>query len=158
VVARDRRRTYTRNSTGVGIKTPEQMATELKQRFASAVLQSPACKHVRISYEPVGEESMKVYLDGWSLTFNVGHDVTPILPFWRFVASSGSPSKLFPVFCSNAVSSYYLERKSTSETFEKHCRRSKDACMSSNRKNTTRKGEGFTKVAAPHTINRYGRG
>jgi hypothetical protein len=66
--------TYKRNSTVVCIKTPEQMAAELKQRFASAVLQSPACKHVGISYEPVGEESMKVYLDGWSLTFNVGID------------------------------------------------------------------------------------
>ena len=42
--------------------------------FASAVLQSPACKHVRISYEPVGEVDMKDYLSGWSLTFDVGID------------------------------------------------------------------------------------
>jgi len=66
--------TYKRNSTVACIKTPKQMATELKQRFASAVLQSPACKQVRISYEPVGEENLKDYLDGWSLAFNVGID------------------------------------------------------------------------------------
>jgi hypothetical protein len=69
---------YKRNYQVACIKTPEQMATELKRRFASAVLQSPACKHVRISYEPVGEEDMKDYLGGWSLAFNVGIDIRDI--------------------------------------------------------------------------------
>jgi len=69
---------YKRNYNVACIKTPEQMATELKRRFASAVLQSPACKHVAISYAPVGEEDMKDYLDGWNLTFNVGIDIRDI--------------------------------------------------------------------------------
>jgi len=69
---------YKRNYNVACVKTPEQMATELKRRFASAVLQSPACKHVRISYAPVGEEDMKDYLDGWNLTFNVGIDIRDI--------------------------------------------------------------------------------
>jgi hypothetical protein len=69
---------YKRNYNVACVKTPEQMATELKRRFASAVLQSPACKHVRISYEPVGEVDMKDYLSGWSLTFDVGIDIRDI--------------------------------------------------------------------------------
>ena len=70
---------YKRNYNAACIKTPEQMATELKLRFASAVLQSPACKHVTISYTPVGEEEdIKDYLGGWSLTFNVGIDIRDI--------------------------------------------------------------------------------
>lgn len=69
---------YKRNYNVACIKTPEQMATELKRRLASAVLQSPACRHVTISYEPVGEEDMKDYLIGRSLTFNVGIDIGDI--------------------------------------------------------------------------------
>ena len=69
---------YKRSYNVACIKTPEQMATELKQRFASAVLQNPACRHVRISYEPVDEEDMKDYLSGWSLTFDVGIGVRDI--------------------------------------------------------------------------------
>jgi hypothetical protein len=56
------------------IKTPKQMATDMTLRLALAVLQNPACKHVTISYTPVGEENMKSYLAGQSLTFNVAID------------------------------------------------------------------------------------
>ncbi len=69
---------YKRNYNVACIKTSEQMATELKRRFASAVQQSLACQHVRISYEPVGDEDMKDYLSGWSLTFHVGIDIRDI--------------------------------------------------------------------------------
>jgi hypothetical protein len=65
---------YKRNYGTACLKTPEQMATELKVKLASGVRQSRACENVRISYEPVGEGSMKEYLEGWSLTFNVGID------------------------------------------------------------------------------------
>lgn len=62
---------YKHSYNSACIKTPEQMATELKLRFESAVRQSPACKLVTISYTPVGQEDMKDYLRGWSLTFDV---------------------------------------------------------------------------------------
>lgn len=63
---------YKSNHDAACIKTPEQMATELRLRLASAVLNSRACKNVAISYALVGEENMKDYLGGWSLTLNVG--------------------------------------------------------------------------------------
>ena len=69
---------YRRTYNVACIKTPEQMATELKRRFGAAVLRSPACRNVKISYEPVGEEDMKDYLSGWSLTFNVGIGIRDI--------------------------------------------------------------------------------
>src|SRR5260370_41398061 len=50
------------------------MATELRLRFASAVLQSPACRDVTVTNEPLGERNLKDYEDGWSLSFNVGID------------------------------------------------------------------------------------
>jgi len=66
-----------KRSLGVNcIKTPEQMATELRLRFASAVLQSPACKDVTITNEPLGEQNLKEYESAWSLSFNVGSHST----------------------------------------------------------------------------------
>lgn len=62
---------YKHSYNSACIKTPEQIATELKLRFASAVRQSPACKLVTISSAPVGQEDLKDYLRGWSLTFDV---------------------------------------------------------------------------------------
>ena len=56
------------------VNTPEQMATELRLRFASSVLQSPACKDVMITNEPLGAQNLKEYENGWSLSFNVGID------------------------------------------------------------------------------------
>jgi hypothetical protein len=50
------------------------MATELRLRFASAVLQSPACKDVWITNEPLSQQNMKAFEGGWSLAFNVGID------------------------------------------------------------------------------------
>src|ERR1700730_2504422 len=66
--------TYRKNLGVACIKTPEQMATELRLRFASAVLQSPACEDVSITNEPLGEQNLKEYEGGWSLSFNVGVD------------------------------------------------------------------------------------
>lgn len=66
--------TYKRNYEAACIKTAAQMATELRQRLASAVLNSRACENVAISYDPVSEPNMKDYLDGWSLALNVGID------------------------------------------------------------------------------------
>ena len=65
---------YKKNYNIACFKTPEQMATELRLRFASAVLQSPACKDVTITNEPLGERNLKDYEGGWSLSFNVGID------------------------------------------------------------------------------------
>jgi hypothetical protein len=65
---------YKRNHEAACVKTPEQMATELRLRLASAVLNSRACQNVAISYELVGEENIKDYLGGWRLTLNVGID------------------------------------------------------------------------------------
>jgi|ERR1700676_5464781 len=65
---------YKKNLGVACIKTPEQTATELRLRFASAVLQSPACKDVTVTNEPLGEQNMKDYENGWSLSFNVGID------------------------------------------------------------------------------------
>jgi hypothetical protein len=79
---------YKRNYKAACLKTPEQMATELKLKLASAVLQSPACKHVTISYTPVGEENMKDYLGGWSLTINVridGRDIDYSNSVWQML-------------------------------------------------------------------------
>jgi len=50
------------------------MATELRLRFASAVLQSLACKDVTITNEPLGEKNLKDFENGWSLSFDVGID------------------------------------------------------------------------------------
>ena len=55
-------------------KTPDEIATELKLRFASSILQAPACKDVTISYEPLNEKNLKAYEDGWDLSFNIGVD------------------------------------------------------------------------------------
>src|SRR5467141_3043087 len=63
---------YKRNLGVACINTPEQMATELRLRFASAVLQSPACKDVTITYAPMGGGNTNEYQSGWSLSFNVG--------------------------------------------------------------------------------------
>ena len=65
---------YKKNLGVACIKTPEQMATELRLRFASAVLQSPACKDVAITDEPLSERNLKDCENGWSLSFNVGID------------------------------------------------------------------------------------
>jgi hypothetical protein len=65
---------YKKNLGVACINTPEQMATELRLRLASAVLQSPACKDVTITNEPLGEKNLKEYEGGWSLSFNVGID------------------------------------------------------------------------------------
>jgi hypothetical protein len=65
---------YKKNLGVACIKTSEQMATELRLRFASAVLQSPACKDVTITNEHLGERNLKEYEGGWSLAFNVGID------------------------------------------------------------------------------------
>jgi hypothetical protein len=57
---------------GVGcIDPPEQMAADLRSRFASAVLQSRACKDVVVSSTPVTEKDLE---SGWSLSFNVAID------------------------------------------------------------------------------------
>lgn len=63
---------FKKNSGVDCIKTPEQMATELRLRFASSVLQSQACKGVIITSEPIGAQNLKDYENGWSLSFNVG--------------------------------------------------------------------------------------
>jgi len=65
---------YKKNLSVACIKTPEQMATELRLRFASAVLQSSACKDVTVTNEPLGQQNMKRFEVGWSLSFNVGID------------------------------------------------------------------------------------
>jgi len=65
---------YERNYGTACLKTPEQIATELKVKLASGAQQSRACDNVTISYELVGEESLKDYLGGWSLTLNIGID------------------------------------------------------------------------------------
>lgn len=70
--------TYKRNYGAACSKTPKQIATELRLRLASAVLNSRACKNVALSYEAVGEENKKEYLDGWSLILNVGIDARDI--------------------------------------------------------------------------------
>jgi hypothetical protein len=58
---------YKKNLGITCIKTPEQMATELRLRLASAVLQSPACEDVSITNEPLGEDNLKGYEGGWRL-------------------------------------------------------------------------------------------
>jgi hypothetical protein len=65
---------YKRSYGTACLKTPDQMATELKVKLASGARQSRTCENVTISYELVGEENMKDYLEGWSLTLNVGID------------------------------------------------------------------------------------
>jgi hypothetical protein len=65
---------YKKNLGVACINTPEQMATELRLRFASAVLQSPACKDVTITNEPMGASNTNEYQSGWNLSFNVGID------------------------------------------------------------------------------------
>ena len=65
---------YKKNLSVACIKTPEQMATELRLRFASAVLQSSACNDVTVTNEPLSQQNMKRFEDGWSLSFNVGID------------------------------------------------------------------------------------
>jgi len=65
---------YKSHYGGACVKTPEQIATELKLRLASAFLHNRACKNVTISYELVDEENMKDYLEGWSLILNAGID------------------------------------------------------------------------------------
>jgi hypothetical protein len=64
--------TYKRTSNNSCVRIPQQMADDLKREFASAFLQSRACKGVNISYDPIGDEAMKDYLSGWSLTFDIG--------------------------------------------------------------------------------------
>lgn len=62
---------YKRNHDSACLRTPEQITADLEERLASALLRNPACKYVTISHGPVGEEDMKNYLAGWSLTFDV---------------------------------------------------------------------------------------
>jgi hypothetical protein len=65
--------TYKRDhNTSPCLRAPDQMTTDLETRLASAILQNPSCKHVTVSRGPVGEEQMKDYLAGWSLTFDIG--------------------------------------------------------------------------------------
>src|ERR1700737_5120563 len=56
---------YKKNLGVACIKTPEQMATELRLRFASGVLQSPACKDVTITYAPMGGGNTNEYKSVW---------------------------------------------------------------------------------------------
>jgi hypothetical protein len=63
---------YKRNHDSACLRTPEQMTADLEERLASAVRQDPACRYVTISHGPVGDENMKSYLAGWSLTFDIG--------------------------------------------------------------------------------------
>src|SRR5712692_43924 len=65
---------YKRNYKAACFKTPEQISTELRLRFASAIRQSAACKDVTVSDEPLGQQNMKAFENGWSLSFNVGID------------------------------------------------------------------------------------
>jgi hypothetical protein len=53
-------------------KTPEELATELRLRFASAVPQTPACKSVAIRYNVPSEGNRSDFERGWSLSFEVG--------------------------------------------------------------------------------------
>jgi hypothetical protein len=55
------------------INTPEEMASELRIRFASALLQSPACKDVKITYTMSADNTSNVQ-KGWNLSFNVRID------------------------------------------------------------------------------------
>ena len=65
---------YKRNNEAACVKTPEQIATELKLRLAAGFQHNRACKNVVIRYEFVDEQDMKDYLDGWRLTLNAGID------------------------------------------------------------------------------------
>jgi hypothetical protein len=79
---------YKRNYEAACIKTPAQMAAELRLQLASAVLHNRACENVAISYEPVSEQNMKDYLDGFSLTLNVGidrHDIDYLQSVWSML-------------------------------------------------------------------------
>jgi hypothetical protein len=69
---------YKKRTIVACFKTPDQIATELRLRFASAVLQSPACRDVTISSEPLGERNLKDYERGWSLSFNIAIDAGDI--------------------------------------------------------------------------------
>jgi hypothetical protein len=64
---------YKQNAGVACINTPEQMAAELRSRFASAVLQTPTCKDVTISYDTFGGYKPNPQ-GGWSLSFNVAID------------------------------------------------------------------------------------
>jgi hypothetical protein len=55
---------YKKNLGVACIRTPEQMATELRLGFESAVLQSPACKDVTITNDPLGQRNMRAFEDG----------------------------------------------------------------------------------------------
>jgi len=70
--ARNACEVYKRTSNNSCVRIPRQMADDLRREFASAFHQSRACKGVDISYDPVGDEAMKDYLSGWSLTFDIG--------------------------------------------------------------------------------------
>ena len=87
-----------------------------------------------------------------------GLEVTWIRLLRRFVASLDFLSKLSPAFFGNTGLSWYLQRKSTSESIEKRCHSWKGTCTSSSRGNGTLKGKGFTNVAAHHILNPYGCG
>jgi hypothetical protein len=65
---------YKKNYKVACFNNPEQISTELRLRFASAIRQSAACKDVTVSDEPLGQQNMKAFEDGWSLSFNVGID------------------------------------------------------------------------------------
>ncbi len=65
---------YKNNYRVACLKTPEQIATELRLRFASALLQSAACKKVTLNYAPLNQGIGKEYEDGWRLSFNIGID------------------------------------------------------------------------------------
>jgi hypothetical protein len=64
------------------------VADDLRREFASAFLQSKACRGVSISYDPVGDEAMKDYLSGWSLTFDIGitgRDIDYVHSAWQML-------------------------------------------------------------------------
>jgi hypothetical protein len=65
---------YKRTSNNSCVGTPKQMADDLSREFASAFLQTQACKAINISYDPVNDETKKEYLRGWSLTFDIEID------------------------------------------------------------------------------------
>lgn len=86
------------------LRTPKQMTADLEARLTSAMLKSPACKHVAINYTPVAPENIKYYLAGWSLTFNVeidGRDIDYSHSAWSML--DNKTKKRFDGSLSNSV-------------------------------------------------------
>ncbi len=53
-------------------QSPEQIANELRVKFLSVFQQTPACKDVSISADPLNAGKLKEHEAGWSLSFNIG--------------------------------------------------------------------------------------